>query len=262
MNLLERLGIELPVIQAPMAGSQGSALAIAVSNAGGLGSLPCAMLSIDGMRKELTAVRAATRRPFAVNYFCHAPPRDDASREAAWRAKLTPYYRELGIDPNNTPKGPPRRPFDDEYADALSRVGAARRQLPLRVAVAGVARQGPLLGRLRVVVGNYGRRSALARGPWRRRGDRTRRRSRRPSRHVPDDRRHDAGGYVRIAAADRARGPGAGDCRRAGSPMHAASPRCWRSAPRRRRSAPRISCVPRRQRPRHTAPHSRATRRA
>ena len=119
MNLLERLGIELPVIQAPMAGYQGSALAIAVSNAGGLGSLPCAMLSIDGMRKELAAVRAATRRPFGVNFFCHTPPHEDASREAAWWAQLSPYYRELGIDPNNITKGAPRRPFDDEYADAL-----------------------------------------------------------------------------------------------------------------------------------------------
>ena len=120
MNLTQRLGIELPIIQAPMAGSQGSALAIAVSNAGGLGSQPCAMLTVDAMRKELAAVRAATSKPFNVNFFCHTPPREDAARDAAWRDALTPYYRELGVDPNDIPKGAPRRPFDAEYADALA----------------------------------------------------------------------------------------------------------------------------------------------
>ena len=67
--LLELLGVDSPVIQAPMAGVQGSALAIAVSNAGGLGSLPCAMLSLDAMRDELAAVTAGTSRPYNVNFF-------------------------------------------------------------------------------------------------------------------------------------------------------------------------------------------------
>ena len=61
MTLRSLLGIEMPIIQAPMAGAQGSALAIAVCNAGGLGSLPCAMLSVDAMRAELAVIRAATR---------------------------------------------------------------------------------------------------------------------------------------------------------------------------------------------------------
>jgi nitronate monooxygenase len=120
MNLSQRLGIELPIVQAPMAGSQGSALAIAVSNAGGLGSQPCAMLSVEATRGELAAIRAATRRPFNVNFFCHAPPREDTRRDAAWRSALAPYYRELGIDPNDVARGTPRRPFDAEYADALA----------------------------------------------------------------------------------------------------------------------------------------------
>lgn len=71
MTLQELLEVDLPIIQAPMAGVQGSALAIAVCNAGGLGSLPCAMLSLDAMRKELTVIRAHTTRPFNVNFFCH-----------------------------------------------------------------------------------------------------------------------------------------------------------------------------------------------
>ena len=60
MTLSELLDIELPVIQAPMAGVQGSALAVAVSNAGGLGSLPCAMLGVDALRRELAAIRPQT----------------------------------------------------------------------------------------------------------------------------------------------------------------------------------------------------------
>ena len=61
MTLQQLIGVELPIIQAPMAGVQGSALAIAVSNAGGLGSLPCAMLGLDAMRSELAAIRSPVR---------------------------------------------------------------------------------------------------------------------------------------------------------------------------------------------------------
>ena len=94
MTLQSLLGIELPIIQAPMAGVQGSALAVAVSNAGGLGSLPCAMLGLDAMRGELAAIKAQSTMPFNVNFFCHAPPKPNAEREAAWRAALAPYYLE------------------------------------------------------------------------------------------------------------------------------------------------------------------------
>src|SRR5688572_24229779 len=120
MTLQQLLGISLPIIQAPMAGVQGSALAVAVSNAGGLGSLPCAMLTPDAMREELAAIRAQTTNPFNVNFFCHAPPRPDAEREAAWRAALSPYFAELGVDPNAIPPaGPARAPFGSDAADVL-----------------------------------------------------------------------------------------------------------------------------------------------
>lgn len=114
------LGVELPIIQAPMAGAQGSALAVAVSNAGGLGSLPCAMLGLDAMRKELAAIRAQTRKPFNVNFFCHVQPEPSAEREAIWRAALAPYFREHGIDADAIPAGPGRLPFSAEVADALA----------------------------------------------------------------------------------------------------------------------------------------------
>ncbi len=120
MNLQKRLGISIPIIQAPMAGVQGSALAVAVSNAGGLGSLPTAMFGADALRVELKSLRAGTNRPFNVNCFCHAPPVPDAAREAAWRGGLAPYYREFAIDPNSIPEGGARRPFDAGMADLLS----------------------------------------------------------------------------------------------------------------------------------------------
>ena len=83
MKLNEWLGIDLPIIQAPMAGAQAGAMAIAVSNAGGLGSLPCAMLAPDGLRKELDAIKVQTDKPINVNFFCHAAPVADAARESA-----------------------------------------------------------------------------------------------------------------------------------------------------------------------------------
>jgi nitronate monooxygenase len=119
MTLQTLLGIELPIIQAPMAGVQDSRLAIAVSNAGGLGSLPCAMLGPDTMRRELAEIAARTARPYGVNFFCHTPPTPSAEREAAWRAVLAPYYRELGLDVAAVPAGPLRTPFSAEAADVL-----------------------------------------------------------------------------------------------------------------------------------------------
>ena len=119
MTLQQLLGVELPIIQAPMAGVQGGALAVAVCNAGGLGSLPCAMLSLDAMRNELAAIKAQTRRPFNANFFCHASPTPNAEREAAWRAALAPYHQEHGIDAATIPAGPGRTPFSAEAAGVL-----------------------------------------------------------------------------------------------------------------------------------------------
>jgi nitronate monooxygenase len=118
-TLQSLLGTALPIIQAPMAGVQGSALALAVSNAGGLGSLPCAMLSLEALREALSVLRAGTTRPVNVNFFCHTPPVASAKREAAWRAALSPYYEAYGIDPSTIPAGPGRAPFSAETADVL-----------------------------------------------------------------------------------------------------------------------------------------------
>ena len=120
MTPQELLGTELPIIQAPMAGVQGSALAVAVSNAGGLGSLPCAMLSLDAVRSELAAIKAQTAKPFNVNFFCHTAPTPSAEREAMWRATLAHYYRAFGIDQDIIPVGASRAPFSAETAELLT----------------------------------------------------------------------------------------------------------------------------------------------
>ena len=125
MTLQQLLGIELPIIQAPMAGVQGSALALAVSNAGGLGSLPCAMLSLDAMRSELAVIKAHTNKPFNVNFFCHTQPAPDPEREASWRATLSPYYQEFGIDPATITAGPSRAPFSSDVADIVGQFSPA-----------------------------------------------------------------------------------------------------------------------------------------
>jgi nitronate monooxygenase len=125
MTLQELLGISLPILQAPMAGVQGSALAVAVSKAGGLGALPGAMLGLDTLREELASLHAESEKPFNVNFFCHAEPPPDARREAAWRALLAPYFSELGIDPGLIPALPARTPFRREAADVLGEIKPA-----------------------------------------------------------------------------------------------------------------------------------------
>ena len=119
MNIQQLFGIELPIVQAPMAGVQTGVMAVAVSNAGGLGSLPCAMLTPDGLRNELQLITAQTSRPYNLNFFCHVPPTPDAAREAKWRAALAPYYAELGIDASSVPAGGGRAPFSADIADLI-----------------------------------------------------------------------------------------------------------------------------------------------
>ena len=94
-------GNTLPLIQAPMAGVQGSALARAVCAAGGLGSLPCAMLAPDALRRELDALRAGTAQAFNLNFFCHAPPEADARREQACATRS----RRTTANPDSTRPG-------------------------------------------------------------------------------------------------------------------------------------------------------------
>lgn len=119
-TLQSLLGIERPIIQAPMAGVQDHRLAVAVSNAGGLGSLPAAMLSLDALHRELRALRAHTTKPYNVNFFCHQAPAVDAACEAEWRKALAPYYAELGLDQASIPATAGRAAFSAETAELLA----------------------------------------------------------------------------------------------------------------------------------------------
>jgi nitronate monooxygenase len=108
------VGIESPIILAPMAGPGTVELAIAVSEAGGLGSLPCAQLAVSEIKTALETIRRRTSRPINLNFFCHKPPAYDRERDIAWRALLKPYYLELGLDPDAPLAPPSRRPFDSD----------------------------------------------------------------------------------------------------------------------------------------------------
>src|SRR5262249_57983239 len=107
--------------QGQVGGAQGSALAVAVSDAGRPRSLPCAMLSLEAMRNELATIKAQTDRPFNVNFFCHTPPTPDIECEAAWKTLLSPYYKRYGIDPETVPVGTGRASFGSEAADVLEK---------------------------------------------------------------------------------------------------------------------------------------------
>jgi nitronate monooxygenase len=114
-RIIDLLGIEIPIIQAPMAGANLSDMVIAVSEAGGLGSLPCALLSHDKAREELSRIRQKTSKPINLNFFCHRAPVFDAEREAAWKQRLRNYYLEFGLDPEMPTPPSTRAPFDEAF---------------------------------------------------------------------------------------------------------------------------------------------------
>jgi nitronate monooxygenase len=112
-RIIDLFGIEHPILLAPMAGPGTADLAIAVAEAGGLGSLPCAMLTPEQIRKDLGVIRQRTAKPINLNFFTHTPPVPDPDRDARWKARLAPYYAELGLDPEKPVPNVNRTPFDD-----------------------------------------------------------------------------------------------------------------------------------------------------
>jgi nitronate monooxygenase len=118
-HLCDWLGIDYPIIQAPMAGVQDSALAIAVSEAGGLGSLPCAMLSVDDIAHQISLIKASTRKPYNLNFFCHDTAGYDEIKHRQWRALLKPYFDEFSSQYDESIKAATRMPFSHDIADAI-----------------------------------------------------------------------------------------------------------------------------------------------
>jgi nitronate monooxygenase len=118
-RLLDLFKTEHPIVLAPMAGAVDADLAIAVAQAGGLGSLPVALFNEQKMREQMAKIRAATDKPININFFCHTPPVPSNAREHAWREKLKPYYDELGVDPAAPVPSSNRTPFDAALCAAV-----------------------------------------------------------------------------------------------------------------------------------------------
>lgn len=119
-QFLSALGCELPLIQAPMAGVQDSRLAIAVCQAGGLGSLPCALLSSEQIEREIGHIRSATSRPFNVNFFAHRQVKYTEEMEKRWFEVLKPYYKTLGLTKADIVKTGGRQPFNQATAEVIA----------------------------------------------------------------------------------------------------------------------------------------------
>lgn len=115
----EFLPSRLPIIQAPLAGSQGVELCAAVCEVGGLGSLPAAMLTPSELRDQIVEIRRRTPAPFNVNFFCHVPPKQDPERETRWLEELAPDYAEAALRPPAGGGGAVRPPFDSAMAEIV-----------------------------------------------------------------------------------------------------------------------------------------------
>jgi nitronate monooxygenase len=112
-RLLDLFGMELPIIAAPMANFAGVEMAIAVAEAGGLGSLPCATLSPDKIRAGVAEFRSRSDKPLNVNFFCHTVPGDDLAKDRTWLERIAPYFAELGVKPPDLPLPAGHPPFDE-----------------------------------------------------------------------------------------------------------------------------------------------------
>ena len=145
-RLQDLFGIDVPILQAPMAGAGRADLAVAVAQAGGLGALPCALLAPAQIAAEVGIFRQRTDRPLNLNFFCHRPPAPDPARAAAWRARLAPFYAELGVDPAAATPGSNRAPFDADLCalveDLRPEVVSFHFGLPERALVDRVAATG------------------------------------------------------------------------------------------------------------------------
>jgi len=118
-RLIDLFKTEFPIVQAPMAGVMDADLAIAAAQGGALGSLPCAMISPEKMREQVNIIRQRVSTPLNVNFFCHKTVDADAGREAIWRQRLTPYYKELGLDPAAPINAANRAPFDAAFCEMV-----------------------------------------------------------------------------------------------------------------------------------------------
>lgn len=111
-RIIDLFRIEFPIVLGPMAGVADADLAIAVAQGGGLGSLPCAMLSAEKAHEQVQIIRQRVSAPVNMNFFCHKAVPADPVREAAWKDRLTDYHEEFGVDPAAPVNAANRTPFD------------------------------------------------------------------------------------------------------------------------------------------------------
>lgn len=121
-RVIDLLNIEIPIIQAPMAGSDSIALARSVASTGALGSIACALLSPDGIRESVRQLRKDSARPINLNFFCHPMQTPDAAAIERWKSILSPHYERLGLDIEVVPATQLRMPFDAETCDVVEEV--------------------------------------------------------------------------------------------------------------------------------------------
>jgi nitronate monooxygenase len=121
-RLLDLLNLEIPIIQAPMAGSDSVALARSVSSTGALGSLACALLSEDDVREAVRVLRDASPRPFNLNFFCHTMQPADPAATQRWKDFLKPHYERWGLDSDAVAPSRLRLPFDEEMCSVVEEV--------------------------------------------------------------------------------------------------------------------------------------------
>jgi len=112
-RLLDLFKIDMPIVQAPMAGVMDTELIIAAAEGGALGSLPCAMVSAEKAREQVNIIRQRVSAPINLNFFCHTAVAADPAQEATWRRRLAAYYNELGLDPTMEVQAANRAPFDE-----------------------------------------------------------------------------------------------------------------------------------------------------
>jgi len=118
-RLIDLFKTEFPIVLAPMAGVADAELVIAAAQGGALGSLPCAMLSAEKARELVNIIRQRASAPVNMNFFSHKPVDADPGREATWRRRLAPYYRELGLDPAEPINAANRAPFDAAFCEVV-----------------------------------------------------------------------------------------------------------------------------------------------
>lgn len=118
-RLIDLFRTEFPIVLAPMAGVMDIELVIAAAQGGALGSLPCAMLSAEKAREQINIIRQRVSAPVNMNFFCHKQAPVDPSEEAAWKERLSFYYREFGLDPDAPINAANRAPFDGAMCEVV-----------------------------------------------------------------------------------------------------------------------------------------------